>query len=134
VPRLDQLKLGRPLLLLFSLSVIMTLLTIPLSRYLDPKQGLALCLLAGATCFVVGVIVLSLPLLFPVAETYLMVVALGVGVRMLLPLIGCAILAVLVGVHEARVFAICLLIISPVLLFTETWLWARRFSANERTK
>ena len=134
VPQLDQLKLGRPLLLLVGLSVIMTRLTLPLSIHLDQEQGLRLCLLAGLTCFAAGVIVLSLPLLFPVAETYLMVVALGAGVRMLLPLIACSILAVQVGLHEARVFAICLLIISPVLLLSETWYWTRRLTANDQHK
>ncbi len=129
-----QLKLGKPFAMLLSLSVVMILLTMPLSIHLDPKQGFQLCLLAGLTCFAVGVIVLSLPLLFPVAETYLMVVALGIGVRMLLPLIACGILAILVGLHEARVFAICLLIISPVLLFSETWYWTRRLASNEQNK
>jgi hypothetical protein len=131
MPRWNQLKLGKPLSVLLGLSVLMTFLTLPLAMHLDGDQGTRLCVLAGVTCFAAGVIVLSIPLLFPVAETYLMVVALGVGVRMLFPLIACCILAILVGVHEARVFAICLLIISPVLLFSETWYWTRRLAAND---
>ena len=109
----------------------MTLVTLPLAIHLDATHGLKLNLLAGVTCFAVGIIVLSLPLLLPITDTYLMVVGLGIVVRMFLPLIGCGVVAVVVGIDEARVFAICLLIISPVLLFWETCHWARRIASKE---
>lgn len=122
---LEQLK---PLVTLVILSTALTLLTWPLATRLDPESGSRLCGLAGLTCFMAGVAVLSLPVLFPVAETYLMVVAVGFGVRMFFPLLACGVLMKMVGVDETRVFAICLLIISPILLFWETWSWTRNLS------
>jgi len=118
----------KSLLILSGLSFALTLFTLPLAKHLEPETGSRLCLLAGLTCFLAGLGVLLLPRLFPVTETYLMVVALGFGVRMLFPLIACGVLMTMVGLAETRVFAICLLIISPVLLFWETWTWTRQLS------
>ncbi len=124
--------MARPVLILIGLAVLMTLVTTPLAMHLQPDVGVKLSLLAGLTCLVAGLSVVCLPVLFPVSETYVMVVALGFGVRMVLPLIACGLLVGLVGLSESRTFAICLLIISPVLLFWETWCWVRCLSGTPK--
>ena len=126
-----QDQLAKPLVGLIALAVVAGLITLPLATYLAPEEGARLCGLAAVVCLLVGVMVLVVPQWLPVAETYVMVLSLSFGVRMLLPLIACGMLAWMIGVREARVFAICLLIISPLLVFFETWYWTRQLAAAD---
>ena len=87
-------------MLLWGLALAMTLLCMPLAIRMDAEQGLKLCCLAGGLSLLLGTTVLVAPVLFPVAETYLMVVSLGLGLRMLLSLIACGIVALTVGLAE----------------------------------
>jgi hypothetical protein len=97
----------------------------PLANRLDAERGVGLALLACLVCLTTCLITVELFFRFHSPEAAYALALLGQLIRMAIPLGLCAITLLTAGEELARILAICFVIVYPVVLAVETWLFVR---------